>query len=128
MLPLADRTLDIVSPWCEYHQEVPTFQAAELVATKLRALYQRSKGRDLFDLWLALTILEVEPASIVGAFPAYRPEGVTPRLMRMNLEQKLADHEFRHDCDKLILNGAESCGYDAVEAGDYVSRTLITLL
>ncbi|MBR3316477.1 MAG: nucleotidyl transferase AbiEii/AbiGii toxin family protein [Atopobiaceae bacterium] len=53
MLPLASRTLDVASPWCACRQDIPTFQAEELVATKLRALYQRSKGRDLFDLWLA---------------------------------------------------------------------------
>ena len=128
MLPLASRTLDVASPWCECRQDIPTFQAEELVATKLRALYQRSKGRDLFDLWLALTVLELEPASIVAAFPAYRPEGVTARLMRTNLDQKLADHEFRHDCDKLILGGAESCGYDALEAGALVDRALLSLL
>ena len=128
MLPLAERPLDVVSPWCEYHQKIPTFQAEELVATKIRALYQRSKGRDLFDLWLALTVLEMDPASIVAVFPAYRPEGVTSRLMRMNLNQKLADHEFRHDCDKLILDGAESCGYDAFVAGKLVDRELLSLL
>ena len=34
---------------------------SELLATKLRALYQRSKGRDLFDLWLGLTVLKPTP-------------------------------------------------------------------
>ena len=37
-----------------------TCQSEELVATKLRALVQRKKnkkkGRDLFDLWPALTV------------------------------------------------------------------------
>jgi len=30
------------------------------------ALYQRSKGRDLFDLWLGLTILKADPEQIVA--------------------------------------------------------------
>jgi predicted nucleotidyltransferase component of viral defense system len=34
---------------------VPTFHPAELVATKIRGLYQRKKRRDLFDPWVALT-------------------------------------------------------------------------
>ena len=91
-------------------------------------MYQRSKGRDLFDLWLALTVMEMDPSSIVKAFPAYRPEGVTAKLMRMNLDRKLADHEFRHDCDKLILGGTESCGYNAFDAGDLVDQALLSLL
>ena len=28
-----------------------TYEIDELIATKLRALYQRGKGRNLFDLW-----------------------------------------------------------------------------
>ena len=48
--------------------------------------------------------------------------------MRTNLDQKLADHEFHHDCDKLILGGADSCGYDALEAGALVDRALLSLL
>ena len=35
--------------------DVHTFSPAEMVATKIRALYQRRKGRDLYDIWLALT-------------------------------------------------------------------------
>ncbi|MHB1090153.1 MAG: nucleotidyl transferase AbiEii/AbiGii toxin family protein [Ilumatobacteraceae bacterium] len=44
--------------WYRGGADVQTFTVAELVATKIRALYQRSKGRDLFDLWLALTNLD----------------------------------------------------------------------
>ena len=42
---------EIESPWWSGRADVLTFQSAELIATKLRALYQRRKGRDLFDLW-----------------------------------------------------------------------------
>lgn len=34
---------------------ITTYQLNELLGTKLRALYQRKKGRDLFDLYVALT-------------------------------------------------------------------------
>ncbi len=37
----------IDSPWFNGGSDVLTFDLAELVATKIRALYQRSKGRDL---------------------------------------------------------------------------------
>ena len=32
-----------------------------------RALYERNKGRDLFDLWLAITELGLRPTSAGGA-------------------------------------------------------------
>lgn len=127
-LPLASVPLTVESPWCSYSQEIRTFQPEELVATKLRALYQRSKGRDLFDLWLALSVLGLDPGAIVAAFPPYRPEGVTRDLMRANLERKLGDGDFRHDCDKLIADGAEGCGYDADRAAELVDTALLSLL
>jgi len=42
-----------------------TYQPDELCATKLRALYQRSKGRDLFDLATALERELVAPDAVV---------------------------------------------------------------
>lgn len=59
------------SSWWTGSAEVLTFQPAELVATKIRALYQRSKGRDLFDLWLALDHLRL-------ARPRRHPRRVRP--------------------------------------------------
>jgi predicted nucleotidyltransferase component of viral defense system len=47
---------------------VRTFPAPGLVATKIRALYQRKKGRDLFDMWLALTELALDPEHVLAAF------------------------------------------------------------
>jgi len=40
----------------------------------LRALYQRKKGRDLFDLWYALSTSDVDVISIVGCFSRYMSE------------------------------------------------------
>jgi len=42
----------VQTSWWSGEADISTFQPSELLATKLRALYQRSKGRDLFDLWL----------------------------------------------------------------------------
>lgn len=43
-------TLDIDNPWFTGKAEIATFSREELLATKLRALLQRDKGRDLLDL------------------------------------------------------------------------------
>jgi hypothetical protein len=39
----------------------------------MQAMEQRRKGRDLFDLWVALSKLHLDPKQIVAAFAPYRP-------------------------------------------------------
>ena len=39
------------SDWFKGTGDIITYEMPELMATKLRALYQRRKGRDLFDIW-----------------------------------------------------------------------------
>jgi predicted nucleotidyltransferase component of viral defense system len=46
------------------------------LSTKLRALYQRRKGRDLFDLWQVLVALGTEDALIIDGLAHYM-ESVT---------------------------------------------------
>ncbi len=43
------------STWYDGKCDITTYKLEELLGTKLRALYQRKKGRDLFDLYIALT-------------------------------------------------------------------------
>ncbi len=50
---------------------IPTYSLDELLATKLRALYQRRKGRDLFDLWYASEVGTIVPREIVRLFGVY---------------------------------------------------------
>lgn len=87
--------------WFRGSALVQTYVAHELVATKIRALYQRRKGRDLFDLWVALSKLHLDPKHIVAAFAPYRPDEFTGVLAERNLREKLANRDFRHDLDPL---------------------------
>lgn len=128
MMSLAKRSMSVESAWFSGQADIPVFQVEELCATKVRALYQRSKCRDLFDIWLALTELGVNPEGIVGAFGAYRPEGLTRKLMEKNLEAKLSDASFCHDCDALIAGGAARLGYNAQEAGRLVMDEILPLI
>lgn len=59
-------------------------------------------GRDLFDLWLALTELTVPAQDILAAFAPYRPEGLTAAKSVANLEAKLQDRVFCTDLDPLL--------------------------
>lgn len=119
-------THSVSSRWWTGEATVLTFQPAELVATKIRALYQRSKGRDLFDLWLALTQVGLEPSEILAAFAPYRPEGLTAARARANLMTKLADRSFRADLEPLVT--AVPDGYDIETAAALISASLLDRL
>jgi predicted nucleotidyltransferase component of viral defense system len=123
-LPITRHHFEVISPWWTGSAEVATFQLAELIATKLRALYQRSKGRDLFDLWLVLTSTDVEPGEVLAAFDPYRPDGYRAGDAIANLRAKLARSDFRHDIDQLTVLG--DLDYDPDRAAELIIDTLLT--
>lgn len=113
----------VESQWYRGSADVQTFAVAELVATKIRALFQRSKGRDLFDLWLALTDLAIPPADIVECFAPYRPDKYTAVLAEQNLRTKLTDLGFRQDLDQLVR--ARRFTYDIDAAAELIITQLL---
>jgi predicted nucleotidyltransferase component of viral defense system len=115
------------SRWWRGEAKVPTFALTEMMATKVRALYQRSKGRDLFDLWLVLTTCSPDPATIVAGLRHYMEDGVfSYRELAANLRGKLEDADFRSDLDPLLL--AVPDGYTVDGAADLVVEQLGALL
>ncbi len=110
------------SPWFKGEAMVPTFAIEELVATKIRALYQRKKGRDLFDLWLAVEVAGIAPEDIAGCFQPYRPEGWTAELALANLEAKAIDRQFASDID--LLAERLPRGYTLAAGARVVRRVL----
>ena len=74
----------------------------------MRALYQRKKGRDLFDLALALNEPTVEPRRVVAAFSKYMIHAghqVTRAQYEANLRRKLKDRQFSADIGPLLASG-----------------------
>lgn len=59
------------SDWYAGSVEIPTYQLDELMATKLRALYQRRKGRDLFDIWYVVKNKLVNLDNVFDIFQKY---------------------------------------------------------
>jgi len=112
--PITTRPLTVASSWFTGSAEVPTFVLEELIATKLRALYQRTKGRDAFDLWLVAQAFDLEPADVAACFAPYRPVGWTTTLARTNLAAKLANPGFLEDLRPLVIDWPE--GFDAESA------------
>ena len=113
------------SPWWSGWADVLTFDPAELVATKLRALYQRRKGRDLFDLWLALTELALDPDDILTCFAPYRPDGYTTATAVANLDEHVDHRGFRSDLVDLV---AGDTGFSVDQAAELVTDRLLRRL
>ncbi|MCJ7448780.1 MAG: nucleotidyl transferase AbiEii/AbiGii toxin family protein [Bacteroidales bacterium] len=88
-----------------------SFALEELLGTKLRALYQRVKGRDLFDLYYALTNLEVDTDKVVEAYKRYIAFSVeqlpSKKEFIQNVEQKMGDPDFVGDIYALLRPGVE---------------------
>lgn len=104
---------------------IPTFRLAELLGTKMRALYQRKKGRDLFDLGLVLEEETVEPAEVVSCCEHYLALDelrVTRAQYEENLLKKMEDREFLEDVDPLL---ASSVDYAPARACDLVMSELV---
>ncbi len=116
------------SRWFQGSARIVTYELEELLGTKLRALYQRKKGRDLFDLAAALETTSVDPGRIVEAFTAYmKEEGkrVTRALFERNLEQKQRSVQFSADLAPLLASGYT---WDKDLAAETVLTRLIALL
>lgn len=113
--------------WWSGKHDVPTFVLDEMMATKTRALHQRRKGRDLFDLWLVLTTESVSPRAIVDGLRHYMGDDVFDyHALTKTLWDKLRDDAFRHDLDALVAVVPQ--GYDVDAAADLVVEQLAALL
>lgn len=90
--------------------EVPTLDLEVLLATKLRALYQRRKGRDLFDLHVSVNRFPaLDPRRVLSGFRAVmEKEGhpVSWREFEINLNDKVEYPGFKEDIQPLLAEGA----------------------
>jgi predicted nucleotidyltransferase component of viral defense system len=114
------------SPWYAATTPVTTYVLEELMATKLRALYQRRKGRDLYDLWLALETLSPDEERVVAGLGAYlEHEGlsISRAQYEASMAQKLLSADFRNDVVPLLR---DESGYDIDEAYGLVRQRLIS--
>lgn len=128
VLPAQLRPFAIASPWFTGDCAIPTFALEELLATKLRALYQRRKGRDLFDLWLGLTEGKAGAQQIVSVFRKYMEFGgqqVSRAEFVGNLEAKRRHPGFTSDLEGLLPTGLE---YDFAAGFAIIEREIIPWL
>ena len=110
VLGLERRNLEIQSRWFSGSASILTYQLDELLGTKIRALYQRKKGRDLFDLWKALTTTEAQPKRVIDCFLQYMErEGhkVSRAEFEQNLLEKINDPRFLHDIKTVLIDDGD---------------------
>ena len=110
VLGFETRELLIRSRWFSGSSRVSTYALDELLGTKLRALYQRKTGRDLFDLWWASRHATVDLDRVVRCFGEYLgADGL--RVSRAEIEANLAgkrrDRRFIADLQPLLAPGIE---------------------
>ncbi|KAA6342694.1 hypothetical protein EZS27_009566 [termite gut metagenome] len=102
------------------------YELEELLGTKLRALYQRRKGRDLFDLYLALRDQQVNSQKIIRCYKTYMQFSVdkppTQKQFLINMDEKMTDHEFLDDIHIILKPGIE---YNNEEAWVVVRKEII---
>jgi predicted nucleotidyltransferase component of viral defense system len=113
VLGFEKRPFEVNSRWFLGKCELTTYELNELLGTKLRALYQRRKGRDLFDLWFALTRGEAKSHLVIEVFQRYLEASgltITREKFRQNLFSKINDYDFLHDTDGLLVPAVEVPG------------------
>jgi hypothetical protein len=124
--PIQQLDYQVDSPWWSGSAAVRTFTTRELVATKIRAMFERNKGRDLFDMWLALTQLDLTGDDLVAAFGPYHSPSITAKTAIANLRAKLGNDGFRHDLDAFVT--ATPAGYDIDSAAELVIADVLDKL
>lgn len=130
VLPVQAIPLQVDNRWFHGQARIPTFAPEELLGTKLRALYQRRKGRDVFDLDTALRRHPgLDTHEVVRCFLTYMDRGQTPvsrAEFEQNLAAKRAQPGFLEDVAPLL--SAEAAAWDGVAALDRILHALIARL
>ena len=125
---LTEMLVQVDSRWFSGTAFIPTYSLEELLGTKLRALYQRKKGRDLFDMWHGLNQKDIRPDKIIMAWKVYlEREGnrISRKEFLNNMDQKINDKEFLGDIDGLLQPGFS---YDIKKSYEMVRKEVLERL
>lgn len=119
--PQIEIPFSVENPWFAGRTDIPTFSREEMLATKLRALLQRSKGRDLFDLDHALAVFEgLNADRTVECFLLYLEKSgvaISRAEAQQRMFQKLVNPTFFTDMRPLLPTArAEALTDEALKA------------
>lgn len=127
ILEWVDFPFEVKSEWFTGQAQIRTYNLNELLGTKLRALYQRSKGRDLFDIDFARQHRELNYDEIIDCFKEYtqfstQKRSPSKKEFLRNLEEKENDSGFAGDMEALLRPGIE---YNQKTAFEWLKYELI---
>ncbi|KTD56704.1 hypothetical protein Lsan_2864 [Legionella santicrucis] len=128
VLPLKTVPFAMDSSWFKGETNIITYEMDELMATKLRALYQRRKGRDLFDLWYVTdrNLINLNRVfDIFSKYCTYNNVKVTSEEFLKNLELKKNHRDFHMDMSVLLPSKLH---WDFDEAYQFVVDNVISRL
>lgn len=128
ILGLEEVDFNMQNLWFSGNCKIKTYKLDELIGTKVRALYERRKGRDLYDLYKALQNPGLNPDNVIFCFKEYmkwEDKNPTYKLYVSNMEDKLNNAEFLGDT-KTLLRPDEI--YDAQKAYKIVKEIIIDKL
>jgi len=113
--------------WYSAEAEIVAFTPEELFGTKLRALPQRRKSRDLFDLYHGLDQVNLNLEKVIACFGHYLAlEGkpISRALAEQRMLQKLT-HSLTEDIEPLLPASIRFNEGDVVSAFERVWKELI---
>lgn len=125
---LIDYDFSISNAWYSGEFKLRTYQLDELIGTKMRALYQRRKGRDLFDLWIVLKNNMINPSRVVDIYLSHcdkEAQTMTRALFEKNMSEKILNDDFKTDITNLLA-AEQEWSFD--DAHEMVQDKLISLL
>jgi len=125
VLGLQEIPFEVKNEWFSGACNVTVYKIEELLGSKLKALYGRKKGRDLFDLYWAFTHLNIDVEKLLFCNKKYyenaEQKQPTNRQFLRNMEEKLNDVEFTNDIFSVIKPDIE---YDNATAWEKVRNKL----
>lgn len=125
---LSDYDFSVTNSWFSGNLKLRTYQLNELMGTKMRALYQRRKGRDLFDLWVVLKDSLIDLQETVKIYLSHCEKEnliVTRALFEKSMAEKIRNEDFMLDISNLLAAGQE---WSFDDAHEMVQEKLIRLL
>jgi len=112
--------------WFSGSTEIISYELEELLGTKLRALYQRKKGRDLFDIYYALIQLNPDCNKIIACYKRYmkfsNSRAKTSKEFLINMDEKMKSDEFNSDIVSILR---PDVSYDFNKAYELVKQNII---
>lgn len=100
------------------------YELEELLGTKLLTLYQRRKGRDLFDLYWALRNQQVDNEKLIHCYKTYDKPPKQKQFL-INMAEEMTDHEFLDDIHIILKPRIE---YTNENAWEVVKREIIEII